>query len=101
MPDWEQGVASMIERAVTPHLLEQAGHFPVVTLLGPRQSGKTTLARHAFPDYRYATLERGDLRELAERDPAAFSAFRRSCRPRNVMISTETARYAESRIASI
>ncbi len=62
----------MIERAVTPHLLEQAGHFPVVTLLGPRQSGKTTLARHAFPDYRYANLERGDLRELAERDPAAF-----------------------------
>ncbi len=62
----------MIERAVTPHLLEQAGHFPVVTLLGPRQSGKTTLARHTFPDYRYANLERGDLRELAERDPAAF-----------------------------
>lgn len=62
----------MIERAVTPHLLEQAGHFPVVTLLGPRQSGKTTLARHVFPDYCYANLERGDLRELAERDPTAF-----------------------------
>jgi hypothetical protein len=62
----------MIERAITPHLLEQAGHFPVVTILGPRQSGKTTLARHAFPDHRYANLERGDLRELAERDTAAF-----------------------------
>ena len=43
-----------------------------MTILGPRQSGKTTLVRHAFPDHRYANLERGDLRELAERDPVSF-----------------------------
>lgn len=62
----------MIPRAIAPRLLELADHFPVVTILGPRQSGKTTLARHAFPSHRYANLERGDLRTVAERDPAAF-----------------------------
>lgn len=62
----------MIPRTITPRLLEQAAHFPVVTILGPRQSGKTTLARLTFPSHRYANLERGDLRTLADRDPAAF-----------------------------
>ena len=62
----------MIPRAILPHLKEQASRFPVVTVLGPRQSGKTTLVRNAFPACAYANLERGDLRILAERDPAAF-----------------------------
>lgn len=62
----------MIPRTILPHLKAQASRFPVVTVLGPRQSGKTTLVRHAFAEYAYANLERGDLRVLAERDPAAF-----------------------------
>ena len=62
---------SMIQRTIQPHLMELASRFPVVTILGPRQSGKTTLVRHAFPGHRYVNLERGDARELAESDPAA------------------------------
>jgi hypothetical protein len=48
--------------------------MPVVTLTGPRQSGKTTLARGTFPDFDYASLERPDLRERAIADPLGFLA---------------------------
>ncbi len=46
--------------------------MPVVTLVGPRQSGKTTLVRHAFPDHAYVSLERPDLRAQALADPLGF-----------------------------
>ncbi|HPY89986.1 MAG TPA: ATP-binding protein, partial [Lentisphaeria bacterium] len=46
--------------------------YPVVTITGPRQSGKTTLARATFPDLRYVSLESPDIRALAESDPRAF-----------------------------
>lgn len=49
-----------------------AGFFPVVTIIGPRQSGKTTLVRHAFPDHAYVNLEQPDIRLLAEQDPQSF-----------------------------
>lgn len=50
--------------------------YPVVTLTGPRQSGKTTLARSVFPDYNYCNLELPDIRQLALNDPRALlSAF--------------------------
>lgn len=39
----------MIKREITTELLRLSGFFPVVTILGPRQSGKTTLAKHVFP----------------------------------------------------
>ena len=39
----------MFKRALAPYLQELAKKYPVVTLLGPRQSGKTTLVRAAFP----------------------------------------------------
>jgi len=42
----------MIDRIVTPTLLRLASWYPVVTLTGPRQSGKTTLCRQAFPNKR-------------------------------------------------
>lgn len=48
--------------------------FPVVTLTGPRQSGKTTLSRMAFPDYHYCNLEHPDTRMLAQNDPNSFFA---------------------------
>ncbi|MGE3953728.1 MAG: ATP-binding protein [Parachlamydiales bacterium] len=44
----------------------------MVTITGPRQSGKTTLVRKVFPDKRYVNLEMPEERELAERDPQAF-----------------------------
>ena len=41
----------MIYRFITPKLLELAKYFPVVTVMGPRQSGKTTLVQNTFKDY--------------------------------------------------
>lgn len=64
----------MIKRRIADRLVELNGAFPVVTIEGPRQSGKTTLARMVFPDYAYANLEEYALRTLAERDPRGFLA---------------------------
>lgn len=52
----------LIERDASANILESARMYPVVTLCGPRQSGKTTLARHLFPDYDYVSLEDPDER---------------------------------------
>lgn len=49
-----------------------AGKMPVITITGPRQSGKTTLARAAFPDYTYTNLEFPDVRFFAKEDPRGF-----------------------------
>ena len=46
--------------------------FPIITLTGPRQSGKTTLARHILADRPYCSLEDPDVRALAREDPRAF-----------------------------
>lgn len=62
----------MIKRQITTELVEAASEYPVVTILGPRQSGKTTLARMTFPDHVYRSLEDPDTRALAEADPRAF-----------------------------
>ena len=55
----------MIERTLQPRLVELAKKYPIVTLTGPRQSGKSTLLRHAFPSYAYVSLEDLDLRLFA------------------------------------
>ena len=57
---------------MAPLLRERASQFPVVTVTGPRQSGKTTLCRQAFPDLPYANLERPDTRAFAQEDPRSF-----------------------------
>ncbi|MDR3221312.1 MAG: ATP-binding protein [Candidatus Accumulibacter sp.] len=62
----------MIERTITKKISEMLGKFPVVLLTGPRQSGKSTLLQHAFPDYDYVSLEDPDFRLLAESDPRGF-----------------------------
>ena len=62
----------MIEREITPHLRALFGKYPFVTVTGPRQSGKTTLCRAAFPDLEYANLEAPDVRHYAESDPRSF-----------------------------
>ena len=62
----------MIKRKITPYLLEMSRHFPVITILGPRQSGKTTLAKELFQNYTYVNLEVKDAREVAINDPKAF-----------------------------
>jgi predicted AAA+ superfamily ATPase len=62
------------ERTLSAALLAAASEFPVVSLTGPRQSGKTTLAQSAFPDHRYVSLEAPDTREFALDDPRGFLA---------------------------
>jgi len=62
----------MIRRDITMELQEAAGEYPVVTLFGPRQSGKTTLVQMTFPDKAYASLEDPDVRLAAITDPRGF-----------------------------
>ncbi len=62
----------MILRKITTELAQVAADYPVVTILGPRQAGKTTLARMAFPDKPYLSLEDPDVRMAAEADPRGF-----------------------------
>lgn len=62
----------MIARQIEPQLRTLATMYPVVTITGPRQSGKTTLARMVFPEYKYVSLENFDRREAAQTDPKGF-----------------------------
>ena len=62
----------MIRRLITDELLEAAGEYPVVTIFGPRQCGKTTLVRMTFPGMAYTSLENPDIRAAAQQDPRGF-----------------------------
>jgi predicted AAA+ superfamily ATPase len=64
----------MITRKIARELKRSAREFPVVTVLGPRQSGKTTLVQMTFPRKAYASLEDPDVRMAAESDPRGFLA---------------------------
>lgn len=64
----------MIHRTLQAALERLSQKYPIVTLTGPRQSGKSTLLRHAFPDFQYISLEDLDLREFAIDDPRGFLA---------------------------
>ena len=64
----------MIPRALTATLLRLSRGFPVVVVTGPRQSGKTTLVRAAFPEKPYVTLEDPDVRQYAAEDGRGFLA---------------------------
>ena len=64
----------MIPRQAQPTLLQLAKGYPILALTGPRQSGKTTLARTTFPDRPYVSLEDPDTRTFAEEDPRGFLA---------------------------
>jgi len=62
----------MIEREISEYLKKLAEKYPVVTITGPRQSGKTTLAREVFKNKTYINLEAMDSREFARSDPRGF-----------------------------
>jgi uncharacterized protein len=61
-----------IERTLSKELQLALGQYPVVTVLGPRQSGKTTFVKNECPAFSYANLEDPEWRELADTDPKAF-----------------------------
>lgn len=62
----------MIARVSAARLERLASLYPVVTVTGPRQSGKTTLCRATFPSLAYVSLEPLDTREAALSDPRGF-----------------------------
>ena len=62
----------IIPRDIEQHLRELGQYFPILSLTGPRQAGKTTLLKNLFPSYQYISLEDPDIREKAHRDPRSF-----------------------------
>jgi len=62
----------LIKRQIENIVLDLSRKYPVITLTGPRQSGKTTLVRKLFPSKEYINLENPDQRALAQSDPRAF-----------------------------
>jgi len=62
----------MFDRKIETELKITAGEYPVVTIIGPRQSGKTTLAKKFFRNHTYVNLENPELRSLAADDPKTF-----------------------------
>ena len=64
----------MINRNLSALVLRSAAQYPVITVTGPRQSGKTTLCRMLFPDKAYVSLEDPEMRRYASDDPRGFLA---------------------------
>lgn len=64
----------MIRRSVEQKILDMAKKFPAISITGPRQSGKTTLARAAFPHHEYVSFENRDIRRRFDDDPRGFLA---------------------------
>lgn len=62
----------MIERKLMPFMKKAVRQYPVVTVTGPRQSGKTTLCKTSFPEYTYISLENPETRSFALEDPKGF-----------------------------
>lgn len=61
-----------IKRTIEKEIKTLAREFPVVAVLGPRQSGKTTLVKHIFKKHKYVSLEDPDVRKIASSDPRGF-----------------------------
>src|SRR3989338_55361 len=62
----------MIKRTISEKILRYARRYPVITITGPRQAGKTTLCKALFPKRKYFSLENIDTRDYARNDPRAF-----------------------------
>ena len=61
-----------IRRIISDKILEAFPFYSVIIITGPRQSGKTTLCKHLFPDYKYYNLENPSLRDIIKNDPNKF-----------------------------
>lgn len=68
----------MIPRKIANILCQRADEFPVLTITGPRQSGKTTLVKASFPGYDYVNLEDPETREIAATDYKRFFSLHKS-----------------------
>lgn len=65
-------MALYIKREISDKVMEVQKYYPITTITGPRQSGKTSLCRHLFPDYNYVNLEDLTMRGKAIVDPTGF-----------------------------
>ncbi len=65
-------VQKMIQRQLIPKINELLSKYPIVSIMGPRQSGKTTLTKLLRPDYQYVSLENLSNRQFAQNDPQGF-----------------------------
>jgi len=65
-------MSDFIKRQIAPIIETQKSKFPVLAVTGPRQSGKTTLLKELFHDYRYVSLEDPNIRSFAKDDPIGF-----------------------------
>lgn len=61
-----------VDRNIEGRIREMCRKFPIISVTGPRQSGKTTLLRNVFPEYRYISLENPDHQDFALQDPRRF-----------------------------
>ncbi len=64
----------MIKRDIAVKILNDLNYYPVLAIVGPRQSGKTTLAKNIFKDKPYINLEDLENRSFAQDDPKGFLA---------------------------
>ena len=62
----------LFKRQLSTELIDMAKSYPIVTITGPRQSGKTTLSKTCFPKKPYVNLEAPDIRAFAQKDPKGF-----------------------------
>ena len=62
----------MIKRQLEKKVMSPIGKYPVLTITGPRQSGKTTLVEQLFPEYTYVNFEDIEQRNFALDDPKGF-----------------------------
>lgn len=88
-------MGDFVVRDLGDQLKQMAEWFPVVSLTGPRQSGKSTLVRHTFPDYSYVNLEDPQIRRAALEDPVSF------IRNRGDRLIIDEAQYAPSLFSMI
>lgn len=88
-------MSGFVARSLGAQLGKMAEWFPVVSLTGPRQSGKSTLVKHAFPDYSYVTLEDPQIRRAALEDPVSF------IRNRSERLIIDEAQYAPNLFSMI
>ncbi|MEM8894158.1 MAG: ATP-binding protein [Bacteroidota bacterium] len=67
-------LSSMIDRTISSKINQLRDKFPIITLTGPRQTGKTTLLKALYKDLPYVSLEDIDSRSIATNDPRGFLA---------------------------
>ncbi|MEO5906008.1 MAG: AAA family ATPase, partial [Saprospiraceae bacterium] len=89
----------MIPRTIAPQLKKLRRLYPIVSVSGPRQSGKTTLLRHQFPSLPYTSLEDPDVRRYTLQDPRGFlEQFPKGCILDEVQVNPELLSYIQTKV---